>query len=140
MPVKRVSPEQALELMREQGYAYLDVRSVPEFDAGAPRGRLQRARCSTWGPAAAGPTPSSSSVVERRFPKDAPLVVGCRSAGRSTQAVAILEQSGFTNLVLQQSGFVGSSPMDPGWGPKGLPTSRSAEPGHSWQELEGADS
>ena len=31
MPVKRVSPDDALELMRKQGYVYVDVRSVPEF-------------------------------------------------------------------------------------------------------------
>jgi rhodanese-related sulfurtransferase len=36
MPVKRVSAEEARRLMEEQGYVYVDVRSVPEFEAGAP--------------------------------------------------------------------------------------------------------
>ena len=134
MAVKRVSPEQALELMRKEGYSYLDVRSVPEFDEGHPEGAYN-VPLVHMGPGGGQPNPEFVAVVERRFPKDAPLVVGCRSAGRSVQAVALLEQSGFTGLALQQSGFVGSSPMDPGWGPKGLPASRSAEPGHSWQEL-----
>jgi rhodanese-related sulfurtransferase len=137
MPVKRVTPEQALELMRGEGYSYLDVRSVPEFDEGHPAGAFN-VPLLHMGPGGGQPNRDFLSVMERRFPKDARLVVGCRSAGRSVQAVALLEQSGFTDLVLQQSGFVGGSTMDPGWGPKGLPASRSAEPGHSWEELKGA--
>ncbi|HVQ27284.1 MAG TPA: rhodanese-like domain-containing protein [Planctomycetota bacterium] len=137
MPVKRVTPEQALELMRGEGYSYLDVRSVPEFDEGHPAGAFN-VPLLHMGPGGGQPNRDFLSVMERRFPKDARLVVGCRSAGRSVQAVALLEQSGFTDLVLQQSGFVGGSPMDPGWGPKGLPASRSAELGHSWEELKGA--
>lgn len=136
MAVKRVDPEQALELMRKEGYSYLDVRSVPEFDEGHPQGAYN-VPLIHMGPGGGQANPEFLPVVERCFPKDARLVVGCRSAGRSVQAVALLEQSGFTNLVLQQSGFVGSSPMDRGWGPKGLPASDSAEPGRSWQELKG---
>ncbi len=136
MPVKRVSPEQALELMHGQGYAYLDVRSVPEFEQGHPKGAYN-VPLLHMGSGGGQPNPDFLAVVERRFPRDARLVVGCRSAGRSVQAVSILEQSGFTELVLQQSGFVGASAMDPGWQPKGLPTSRTAEAGRSWDELKG---
>jgi rhodanese-related sulfurtransferase len=134
MAVKRVTPEQALDLMRSEGYSYLDVRSVPEFDEGHPEGAYN-VPLVHMGAAGGQPNPDFLAVVERRFPKDAPLVVGCRSAGRSTHAIALLEQAGFTKLALQQSGFVGSSPMDLGWGPKGLPASRSAEPGRSWSDL-----
>jgi len=136
MAVKRVTPEQALDLMRSEGYSYLDVRSVPEFDEGHPEGAYN-VPLVHMGPGGGRPNPEFLAVVERRFPKDAPLVVGCRSAGRSSHAVALLEQAGFTQLALQQSGFVGTSPMDLGWGPKGLPASRSAEPGRSWSELTG---
>ena len=136
MAMKRVSPEAALELMRGEGYAYLDVRSVPEFAQGHPAGAYN-VPLLHMGPGGSQPNPDFRSVVERRFAKEAKLVVGCRTAGRSLQAVAILEQSGFTDLVLQQSGFVGPSPMDPGWGPKGLPTSTTAQPGRSWDELSG---
>ena len=38
MAVNRVSPEEARDLMDKEGYAYLDVRSVPEFEAGHPTG------------------------------------------------------------------------------------------------------
>jgi len=38
MNVKRVSPEEALSLVEKEGYAYVDVRSVPEFESGHPEG------------------------------------------------------------------------------------------------------
>lgn len=136
MAVKRVSPEQALELMRGQGYAYLDVRSVPEFSQGHPAGAYN-VPLIHMGPSGNHPNPRFLEVVEARFPKDAPLVVGCRTSARSQQATQLLEQAGFINLLIQQAGFVGPSPMDPGWGPKGLPTSRTAESGRSWDELSG---
>ena len=35
MEIKRITPEQAKELLdSNQGYIYLDVRIVPEFEAG----------------------------------------------------------------------------------------------------------
>jgi rhodanese-related sulfurtransferase len=134
MAVKRVSPEEALELMRGHGYSYLDVRSVPEFSQGHPAGAYN-VPLIHMGPAGSQANASFLAVVENHFPRDAPLVVGCRTSGRSQQAARILEQAGFTNLLIQQSGFVGPSPVEPGWGPKGLPTSREAESGRSWDEL-----
>jgi rhodanese-related sulfurtransferase len=136
MAVKRVSPEDALELMNGQGYAYLDVRSVREFDEGHPAGAYN-VPLIHMEPAGNRPNARFLEVVERRFARDSPLVVGCRTSGRALQAAALLEQAGFTNLLVQQAGFVGPSPMEPGWAPKGLPTSRSPEPGRSWDELAG---
>lgn len=136
MTVKRVSPEQALDLMRGQGYSYLDVRSVPEFSQGHPTGAYN-VPIIHMGPAGNQANARFLEVVERRFARDAPLVLGCRTAGRSQQAASILEHAGFTNLLIQQAGFVGPSPLEPGWGAKGLPTSRDAEPGRSWDELSG---
>lgn len=136
MAVKRVTPEQALELMNAQGYAYLDVRSVPEFAQGHPTGAYNIPLVH-MGPTGGQPNARFLEVVERRFAKDAPLVVGCKTNGRSMQAIALLEHAGFTGLVLQQAGFSGPSPFEPGWGPKGLPTSQAAEGGRSWAELSG---
>ena len=57
---KRVSPQEARDLMEKDGYVYVDVRSIPEFDAGHPAGAynvplMHRAR-REW-----SPTPSSST-------------------------------------------------------------------------------
>jgi len=136
MPVKFVSPEEAFELMRGQAYAYLDVRSVPEFSQGHPTGAYN-VPIIHMGPAGNHANPRFLEVVGRRFAKDAPLVIGCRTSARSQQAAMLLEQAGFANLLVQQAGFVGPSPIEPGWGPKGLPTSQAAEPGRSWEELAG---
>jgi rhodanese-related sulfurtransferase len=134
MAVKRVSPEEALELMRSEGYAYLDVRSVPEFAQGHPEGAYN-VPLIHMGPGGNHPNPRVLAVVEKHFAKDAPLVVGCRTAGRSVHALQLLEQAGFTRLALQQAGFEGTSAADPGWGPKGLPTAQAAAAGRSWDEL-----
>jgi rhodanese-related sulfurtransferase len=134
MAVRRVSPEQALELMRDEGYSYLDVRSVPEFAQGHPAGAYN-VPLVHMGPAGNQPNPRFVAVVEKRFPRDAKLVVGCRTSARAVHAAQMLEQAGFTNVLLQGSGFVGPSPMEPGWAPLGLPTSQRAEAGRSWDEL-----
>ncbi len=134
MSVTRVSPEQALELMRAEGFSYLDVRSVPEFDQGHPAGAYN-VPLLHMGPRGAEPNARFLEVVRKRFAKDAKLVVGCKTNGRSSQAAAILEQEGFSNLAIQAAGFSGSPPVDPGWGPKGLPASQVAEAGRSWAEL-----
>jgi rhodanese-related sulfurtransferase len=136
MAVKRVSPEEALDLMRDRGYAYLDVRSVPEFAQGHPAGAYN-VPIIHMGPQGNRPNARFVEVVLSHFAKDAPLVVGCRTSGRSQQAAMILEQAGFINLLIQEAGFVGASPMEPGWGPKGLPTSQQAQAGRSWDELAG---
>jgi len=137
MAVQRVTPEEALALMRDQGYAYLDVRSVPEFDQGHPTGAYN-VPLVHMGPGGTQPNARFLAVVEKHFNKDAPIVVGCRTSGRSEQAVALLERAGFTQLLIQDAGFAGMPPLRPGWGPRGLPTSQSPESGRSWDELAGS--
>jgi rhodanese-related sulfurtransferase len=138
MAVKRVSPEEARDLMEKEGYVYLDVRSVPEFAAGHPTGAYN-VPILDMGPAGMTPNPDFVSVVERAFPRDAHLVVGCKAGGRSARAVTVLEQAGFTNLADQRCGFDGAplptGGMEPGWRPKGLPTSTSAEPDRTYEAL-----
>ena len=84
--VKRVLPAEAAELMK-QGWTYLDVRSIPEFEQGHPAGaanipllHFQNGRMA--------PNPDFQRVVEATYPKDTKLVVGCKSGGRSLQAAA----------------------------------------------------
>jgi len=138
MTVKRVSPEEARDLMEKEGYAYLDVRSVPEFEAGHPAGAYN-VPLLDMGPAGMTPNPDFLAVVEKSFPRDARLVVGCKAGGRSARAAALLEQSGFTSVVDQKNGFDGTplpaGGVEPGWRPKGLPTSTSAAPDRTYQSL-----
>jgi rhodanese-related sulfurtransferase len=138
MTIKRVSPDEALELMQKDGYAYVDVRSVPEFDAGHPQGAYN-VPLAHLGAGGMSPNPEFLSVMEKNFPRDAKLVLGCKSGGRSLQAANVLASAGYTNVVDQRAGFqAGMGPsgrMEPGWGPRGLPTSETAEPGRDYETL-----
>jgi rhodanese-related sulfurtransferase len=139
MAVKRVSPEEARDLMDKEGYVYLDVRSVPEFEAGHPTGAYN-VPLAHMGGGGMTPNPDFLSVVENAFPKDARLVVGCKSGGRSAKAATLLEQAGFRNVIDQGHWFDGSpSPtggLQPGWRPRGLPVSQQAEPGRTYDALQ----
>ena len=141
MNVKRVSPEEALSLLEKEGYAYVDVRSVPEFESGHPKGAYN-VPLAHLGPQGMSPNPDFLSVMEKAFPKDSKLVVGCKTGGRSLQAATLLLSAGWRSIIDQRAGFQGgmdpSGRPEPGWGPKGLPSSRAAEPGRSWSELKAA--
>jgi rhodanese-related sulfurtransferase len=134
MPVRRISPEEARRLMDEEGYAYLDVRSIPEFEAGHPRGAYNVPLLHA---AAGGMTPNLDfmAVMEKSFPKDAKLVVGCKSGGRSLQAVTLLAGAGYSNVVDQKAGFEGSGISEPGWRPKQLPVEIEAPADHTYDSL-----
>jgi rhodanese-related sulfurtransferase len=132
MTVKRVSPEEAKQLMDDEGYVYVDVRSLPEFDAGHPAGAYH-VPLMHQGPAGMTPNPDFLSVMEMGFPKTAKLVVGCKAGGRSARAAAMLESAGFTNVVDQKAGYEGPSPLEPGWRPKGLPTSTQADADRTYE-------
>jgi rhodanese-related sulfurtransferase len=135
MPVKRISPEEARDLMDREGYAYLDVRSVPEFEGGHPKGAY-KVPLMHMGPGGMSPNPDFLEVVKKAFPADARLVVGCKAGGRSLKAAEMLQSAGYTGIVDQRAGFEGN-PGEAGWRPRGLPTSAEAEPGRAYDTLRG---
>jgi rhodanese-related sulfurtransferase len=138
MAVRRVSPEEALELIDKEGYVYVDVRSVPEFSAGHPAGAVNVPLLHT---SAFGMSPNHEfvEVMEKAFPKNAKLVVGCRAGSRSLQAATILQSVGYSNVVEQRGGFEGSGGFfgrgEPGWRQKGFPVSQEAPPENTWDGL-----
>ncbi|MCA9533766.1 MAG: rhodanese-like domain-containing protein [Myxococcales bacterium] len=138
-PSHIVSPEDALELMEDEGYAYLDVRTEAEFDGGHPTGAYNiplRLR----GGAGMVPNDAFLQVVKATFPLDAKLVVGCQMGGRSQAAVALLTQAGFTNLRDVSAGWGGKKDAfggtaELGWQACGLPIGLRAEPGRDYAAL-----
>ena len=134
MTVKRVSPEEAKNLIDDEGYVYVDVRSLPEFEAGHPAGAYN-VPLMHQGAAGMTPNPEFMSVMEKSFPKTARLVVGCKAGGRSARAAAMLESAGFTSVVDQKAGYEGSSPAEPGWRPQGLPVSTQAAADRTYEGL-----
>src|SRR4051812_27260338 len=122
----RVTPKEAAALVKD-GYTYLDVRSIPEYQQGHPAGskniplmHLEGGRMT--------PNTEFMQVLERVFTKDTKLVVGCKSGGRSLQAATLLERAGFQNVVDMRGGYDGEmNPATgqmavPGWSREGLPT------------------
>jgi rhodanese-related sulfurtransferase len=135
--VRRVLVDEAKQLI-DEGWTYLDVRSVPEFAAGHPEGAYNIPLLH-MGPGGMQPNSDFLAAVERTFARDAKLVVGCQSGGRSLRAASALEAAGFTNVVDHRSGFQGSHDalgrIEPGWSTRGLPVSRTPAPGRSWDDV-----
>jgi len=139
MPLERISPEEALRLMQEKGYVYVDVRSVPEFEAGHPTGAYN-VPLMHMGAGGMQPNPQFLDAMKASFADDAKLVLGCRSGGRSKRAADMLIAQGFTRVVDQRAGFEGATDpfgkmAEPGWRPQQLPIATQAEPGRSWAEV-----
>lgn len=139
MSIKRVSPEEAKALVEDEGYVYLDVRSVPEFEAGHPAGayNIPLAHMTQGG---MRPNADFLAEVAAAFPVDTKLVLGCKSGGRSLRAAQALSQAGYEHLVDQRAGFGGARDgfgqlREPGWQASGLAVATEAEPGRSYAEL-----
>ena len=141
MEIKRITPEEAKQLLDSNtGYVYLDVRTVPEFDAGHvpgaknvpvmepdPYGRMQM-------------NPRFVEIVQANFGKDVKCITGCQKGGRSMKAAELLLASGFSNVVDMRGGFGGETDQVgrmtfPGWAPRGLPTSQESAPEDRYENL-----
>jgi rhodanese-related sulfurtransferase len=141
MPIERVAPDEACRRQGD-GWTYVDVRTVSEFEAGHPTGAynipflLER-------PEGMVPNPDFHRIVAATFPRDARLLIGCRSGNRSLRAAGELAGQGFASVVDVRGGYGGEA--DPlggfaceGWRARGLPTTTTTEPGHGWAELRGS--
>ena len=138
MAVKHISPEEARELMKQQGYVYLDVRSIPEFQAGHPEGAFNIPLMHLE-PRGIVPNHDFVNVVERNFAKEAKLVLGCKSGGRSLQAAMLLATRGYADIVVQRCGYDGAydatGRLEPGWRSLGLPVATEAGAERSYEAL-----
>jgi rhodanese-related sulfurtransferase len=132
MTVNRISSQQAVELA-DQGVAYLDVRSVPEFEAGHAPGAYNIPLLHLSG-GAMQPNPAFETEVQAAFPRDTPLLVGCKAGSRSATAATVLDRLGYTTLYDIAGGFAGSND-DRGWTASGGASTTAAEPGRTYAAL-----
>lgn len=139
MAVRRVEPEQAAQLL-EEGWVYLDVRSVAEYAEGHAPGAYNIPLLD-FEPGQ-GLRPNTNFLVEvlAAFSPEQPIVVACKAGGRSARAAAMMAESGFTTVVDMRGGFYGE--VDPdgrvacaGWAAVGLPVVSGDEPGRSHSDL-----
>lgn len=125
--MKEISAQEAYEIMqKEPKTIYLDVRSVPEFEQGHPVGAINIPLLHYKPGMGMSPNGDFASVAEAALPRDARIVVGCKSGGRSAQACQVLERLGFKDLANVRSGFVGAMDrmgqiVEPGWSLLKLP-------------------
>jgi rhodanese-related sulfurtransferase len=137
----RIPPREAAERL-EEGYVYVDVRTVGEYQQGHPAGAKNVPFMLSEGGRMVL-NPDFLSVMTKCFQKDAKLVVGCRTGVRSLQAATLLEKNGWSAVVDMRGGFDGEIDPhtrqmgEPGWSRVGLPVEEST-PGGAYDELRGA--
>jgi len=139
MPIRRVTPQEATELLAD-GWTYVDVRTIPEFDAGHPTGayNVPLMHQGTTGRTSNG---EFVPVMEGAFGQGARLVVGCAGGTRARRAAEMLAEAGFEQVVEMRGGFGEETDsmgrvVTPGWKASGLPVEDAAEPGQRYEELE----
>jgi rhodanese-related sulfurtransferase len=139
MTVKRVSPQEADALVKNEDYVYVDVRSIPEFDAGHPTGAYNVPLMHAT-PSGMRPNADFMSVITAVFPKHSKLVLGCRSGNRSLRAAEALIAAGFETVVDQRAGTDGARDafgqlQEAGWHAAGLDMADEAHPERSYEAL-----
>jgi rhodanese-related sulfurtransferase len=138
MTVTRISAMQARDKLAE-GWTYVDVRTVEEFEDGHPAGSINVPLMLALGGRMA-PNQDFMRAMNAAFGKDAKIVLGCRSGGRSLRAAQLLEAEGFTNIVDQRAGWDGARDpfgqvSEPGWSRAGLPVEQGQPSGRSWEDI-----
>lgn len=139
--MKEVNPQEAHDLMgSDPEYVYLDVRSVEEYEAGHPTGAINIPILHFSPGAGMTPNEEFAAVVEATLPKDAKIVVGCKTGGRSARAVEVMSQMGYTNVANVRGGFVGSMDpfgrvTEPGWSMLSLPVTSGSDEGSGYESL-----
>ncbi len=131
MAIPEITPAEAKKLLdANAGYVYLDVRSVAEFVAGHAPGAMN-IPIAEPNPATGQmePNPDFLSVVEATIPRDAKLIVGCKSGGRSVRACGMLLRADYTSPHNMVGGFGGAVGPDgtvttKGWSMLGYPVER----------------
>jgi rhodanese-related sulfurtransferase len=126
--IQQITAEEAHTLItQDTSVIYLDVRTVPEFEAGHPPAALN-IPVVLPNPAIRRMTPNPDFLptAEAAIPKDAKIIVGCMSGGRSQYAAEVLADAGYQNVANMQGGFGGARDqmgrlLVPGWQDCGLP-------------------
>ena len=140
MPYETTNPAGAKALLDgDEGWTYVDVRTEEEFQAGHPPGAYN-VPVAFRGPMGMELNEAFVGAIERRFPKEAPLILGCAAGMRSAHACELLSRAGYVRLVNMDGGFSGARTpgggvREPGWHACGLPVETQAADGRTWRDL-----
>lgn len=129
-----IHPQDAKKLLDEKrGYVYLDVRTPAEFEAGHVPGAINVSFADMHaGTGKMEVRPDFLPQTKVRIPRDAKVIVGCRSGGRSARACEVLRREGYTNVLNMVGGFggvvgPGGNVEEPGWTTLGYPVEKGPE-------------
>ncbi len=121
----QVTPAEAHQLFEEGFAVIVDVRTRPEWEF---VGHVEGAPLVEWRPyGAAEPDPRFAEKLAARFPKDAAILLLCRSGVRSHHAATAAARAGFTRVFNILEGFEGDQDENGrrgnlgGWRLAGLP-------------------
>jgi rhodanese-related sulfurtransferase len=113
---------------------------VPDYEAGHPPGAINIPLLHFTPGLGMVPNDQFQSVVDANLPKDARILIGCKSGGRSANACQIMSQMGYTDVTNVRGGFVGAADMsgrlvEPGWSALNLPVATEAGEGADYDSL-----
>jgi rhodanese-related sulfurtransferase len=139
MTVSRISAREAHALI-EQGYVYLDVRAVAEFDTGHP---LDAYNVPLLAPRLGGGMEENGDflrVVRAFLAKDTRVIVGCATGVRSLRAAELLIADGYAEVQELRAGMEGvrdafGRVKERGYRAEGLPVSVTSAAAHSYAGL-----
>ena len=123
-----------------EGVPYVDVRTVEEFEAGHPAGASNVPLMHLGAPGIVA-NAGFLQTMSAHFPKDAPVIVGCKAGRRSQQGARALVGAGFTSVFDQGAGWDGARDgfgriVEPGWSRQALPSEPGQPSGRSWADLQ----
>jgi|SoiMethySBSTD1v2_1073268.scaffolds.fasta_scaffold360752_2 rhodanese-related sulfurtransferase len=136
-----LAPSEALALIQGgEGWIYLDVRTEEEFQAGHAADAWNVPFAVRDAAGRMAPNPQFLEVVQKVFPKDSRLVVGCASGVRSEHACRLLDAQGYEHLANLSTGFLGARDgygrvVRPGWQAAGMPCESAAPPERTYAAL-----
>jgi rhodanese-related sulfurtransferase len=139
MSVPRISAREAQALLAE-GYAYLDVRAVAEFDTGHPPGAYNVPLMLPQTGGGMAENADFLRVVRAALARDTKLVVGCATGVRSLRAAQLLIADGYLHVCEQRAGMEGvrdafGRVREKGHRAEGLPISTSSREAHPYVAL-----
>ena len=142
MSLKQVDVKTAHQLLAEQDHAYVDVRSIPEFQEGHPAG-ASNVPLLHHDPQSGQmqPNPEFLAVMQANYAPETKLLIGCQMGGRSSQAGQILLAAGYQDVANVVGGFGGARDrmtgqvISEGWADAGLPVDQDTPPGSGYEEL-----
>ena len=143
MDVKQVDVRRAHELQSNDGYTYIDVRSVPEYEKGHPTG-AHNVPLLHFDSASGRMQPNQEflRVVQANYPPETKLLIGCQVGGRSSQAAQLLAASGYSDVSNVVGGFGGARDratgqvLAEGWLQANLPVETEGTPDATYTDLQ----